>query len=462
MPARRRRAIAARAWRARCSVTGKATDSPVPERFAHTAVHAIPISSAAAIAHEQRVRLHITQDVAREAIRRLRAFLGTRSFGALVWVYGADTFVENHAAVRHYGGPPETDFVLGRRHRPWVRYRLDDELLTGLALGTYRLDVRDGRRWVGHTPRGERQYRTIRRMLEASGYLERRLRLIALSQFDLFADWDDRVAAVVPAADRYRRAFTIFAGLQPGMAVLEAGCGMASQTFEGGLWEAVGPMGTIVGIDPAMGMLRRAEEKATQRHATNVRFVQARAEDLTMFGDGAFDCAVGLSFLHFTDAPKALQELRRVTRPGGVMAIGGPCRLALDMPWFCDWFRPIMDLAKQHRRVNPALQPIPGHIPVRGTMRRHFQEAGLQEVVVEDYSGDWVLADPEIAVAFLIQGLSFFQRELELLPWQARLELIEELKRRGAEVAARTTPADRTIHWPGELVKGTVPTIGAG
>jgi hypothetical protein len=46
---------------------------------------------------------------------------------------------------------------------------------------------------------------------------------------------------------------------------------------------------------------------------------------------------------------------------------------------------------------------------------------------------------------------------VELLPWAARQELLDELKRRGEAICARTSPEERTILNPTEFVRGTVP-----
>jgi hypothetical protein len=54
--------------------------------------------------------------------------------------------------------------------------------------------------------------------------------------------------------------------------------------------------------------------------------------------------------------------------------------------------------------------------------------------------------------------VNFFQAEVELLPWAAREDLLEDLKRRGEEVCARTSPDERTILNPTEFVKGSVPS----
>ena len=432
---------------------------PAPVRIGRTAAHETLVSTAAAVAHERLGRIRVTPDLAAEAIARVRRFVAARGFGALVRIYAVATFVENHAAVRYYEATSplsEDDFVRGALHRPWVGYALDDELLAGIAVGVLALEVRDGRRVVVQTPAGEAYYDEVRQILDAAGYLERRLQLIYLSQFNLFAEWDTQVAQMVPDALAGRRAFTAFADLPAGGKILEAGCGMATQTFEGGLWEAIGPRGSIVGTDPAPGMLERAKAKAKLRHARNVTFTRAPAERLPMFRDGAFDAAVGTSFLHLTDAPAALAELRRVTKPGGALAVWSPCQFSLDQPWCQEWFAPILALARRHGQgERPSL--LPGRLPIPGETAQWFREAGLQDVEAIPRDVPWRLLDPEVSVAFLVHGVSLFQRELETLPWKARQEVVEELKQRGRVVCAKTTPEERTIRCPTEFVRGTVP-----
>jgi len=48
----------------------------------------------------------------------------------------------------------------------------------------------------------------------------------------------------------------------------------------------------------------------------------------------------------------------------------------------------------------------------------------------------WIAIEPELTVAHLLEGVSFFQAEVELLPWAARQELLEQLKRRGEAILA--------------------------
>lgn len=443
--------FAAERWR-EPAITEVLGDIPAASRLGRTACQELLISSAAALAHDRLGRIRVGPEIAEETALRARRFVAQSGIGALVRVYVVIAFLENHGAVRHYGNISEEDFVYGRLHRPWVQYELDDELLVGLLTGTYALEVRDGRRYVLHTPLGDERYQQARRALVDSGYMERRLQLIFLSQFNLFENWDASAAIMFPRAIEQRRAFTAFAALPTGATVLECGCGTGSQTFEGGLWEAVGPDGRIVGIDPAIGMLERARTKARQRGAKHVTVRQARAERMPFFADGAFDATVGVAFLHFTqDVAGAVREMRRVTRPGGIVAVMAPCRFSFDLPWFRDWFAPIFDLAQRHDTTVRQFLHEPGEVG------RRFVEAGLQDVQTVPSVVPWTAVDAETTVHHLLEGVSFFQSEMELLPWAAREEMLKELRRRGERVCQQTTLEVRTVQNPLDFVRGIAP-----
>jgi SAM-dependent methyltransferase len=419
---------------------------PAVRGLGHKAVLEIAMSTAVALGHEQFGRAYVDLGTANQAVDRIEAFIRGQGFGALVWVYLAVALLENHLALAHYGALREDEFASGVHHRPWVQTPLDDELVLGVAWGAYRLRVRNDRRWVELTPAGRDLYAAIRRMLAESGYLAERMRLINLSQFNLAEAGD--ASLIAPGYGDQRAAFTAFAGLRPGMRVLELGCGMGTQTFEGGLWQAVGPDGSLVCLDPAVGMLRRAERRAEEREARNIRFVQGRGEALP-FADASFDAVVGFQFLEFTDARRTLAEMARVVKPGGVLAVGGACQLTLDLPWFRDWFLPIFTVAEEHALAVKSPYYDPGRIPDL------FPEGRCQhmQVVYRDAWGR--LEEAEAAVHLLVHGASFFQEILEVLPWRARQELIEDLKARGRAVCARTSPEERTVTFPVEFVRAT-------
>ncbi len=79
------------------------------------------------------------------------------------------------------------------------------------------------------------------------------------------------------------------------------------------------PAGTIVGVDFSEGMLAEARAKLARRGERRLPLLAADALALP-FRDGAF-AAVTSAFLlrNLGDLPRGLDEMRRVTRPGGLV-----------------------------------------------------------------------------------------------------------------------------------------------
>lgn len=105
--------------------------------------------------------------------------------------------------------------------------------------------------------------------------------------------------------------------LQPGMRVLDLGCGPG--TISVGLADAVSP-GELHGIDLEESQVAMARVAAEAGGHGNATFHAGDATDLP-FEDGEFDvvhCHAVL--MHIPDIAAALAEVRRVLRPGGLFA----------------------------------------------------------------------------------------------------------------------------------------------
>ena len=73
----------------------------------------------------------------------------------------------------------------------------------------------------------------------------------------------------------------------------------------------------LIGLDPAMAMLREARRLATERGITNLDLVASFAEPLPCL-DGSIDLVTcRLAAHHFPDLPGMIYEVARVLRPGG-------------------------------------------------------------------------------------------------------------------------------------------------
>ena len=140
-------------------------------------------------------------------------------------------------------------------------------------------------------------------------------------------------AAVLSAHSRRGAADSaayLLAHLRAGMDLLDVGCGPASITAD--LAERVAP-GRVVGLDAAAGALEAA--RATLRERGLSEQVELTCGDIMAlpFEDTSFDVVHAHQVLqHLADPVGALAEMRRVTRPGGIVAVRDAVYSA--MTWF--------------------------------------------------------------------------------------------------------------------------------
>ncbi len=103
--------------------------------------------------------------------------------------------------------------------------------------------------------------------------------------------------------------------LRPGLRVLDVGCGPGTITAE--IADRVGPDGSVVAIDASADVVALASETQGRPNlAFNVGDAYAIDAD-----DGSFDVVHAHQVLqHLGDPVAALREMRRVCRPGGLVA----------------------------------------------------------------------------------------------------------------------------------------------
>ncbi|GFJ88808.1 class I SAM-dependent methyltransferase [Phytohabitans rumicis] len=124
--------------------------------------------------------------------------------------------------------------------------------------------------------------------------------------------------------------------LGPGLSVLDVGCGPGTITLD--LAERVAP-GRVTAVDTSEDALAAARQAAAERGTDNVDFAVADVHDLR-YADGAFDVVHAHQVLqHVGDPVRALREMRRVCRPGGVVAARDSDYAA--MTWFPE--APVLD-----------------------------------------------------------------------------------------------------------------------
>jgi 2-polyprenyl-3-methyl-5-hydroxy-6-metoxy-1,4-benzoquinol methylase len=105
--------------------------------------------------------------------------------------------------------------------------------------------------------------------------------------------------------------------LKPGMSLLDVGCGPGTITADLAALVAPGP---VTAVDRFGDVLNVASAEVQKRGLSNVTFAATDVHQLD-FGDDAFDIVHAHQVLqHVVDPVRALQEMRRVCSPDGIVA----------------------------------------------------------------------------------------------------------------------------------------------
>jgi SAM-dependent methyltransferase len=159
--------------------------------------------------------------------------------------------------------------------------------------------------------------------------------------------------------------------LKPDMTLLDCGCGPGTITL--GLAEVVAP-GKVIGVDLHAGQIETASRLALERAVPNVRFEPASIYQLP-FPEGSFDAVFSHAlFEHLSEPEAALEEIRRVLRPGGVVGLSSP-------DWAGNLVAPRDPEVERAIEVFKAIQQRNGGNPYVGRdLGRLLHEAGFSRI----------------------------------------------------------------------------------
>ena len=109
-------------------------------------------------------------------------------------------------------------------------------------------------------------------------------------------------------------------GLEPGMHVLDVGCGPGRLTIP--FAKHIGRQGQVAAFDVDERMLQALRDRLRSNHLDNVEIVLGRAGEGELDWENIFDRAVMVTALgEIPEKKKALQEVLRALKPGGILSV---------------------------------------------------------------------------------------------------------------------------------------------
>lgn len=158
--------------------------------------------------------------------------------------------------------------------------------------------------------------------------------------------------------------------IQPGSKILDVGTGTG--VLIPFLQKALEGSGSIVALDLAEEMLKRAKEKHGERQ---IRYVMGDIA-AAPFTENFFDEVICNScFPHFQNKRGAVQEMFRILKPG--------CRAVVCHTMSRE------QLDSMHKALDSVVYA--DRLPDNDTMRSLFQEAGFDDLAISDWSAGYLL-----------------------------------------------------------------------
>ncbi|WP_078910351.1 class I SAM-dependent methyltransferase [Streptomyces sp. NRRL S-87] len=174
--------------------------------------------------------------------------------------------------------------------------------------------------------------------------------------------------------------------LRPGLDVLDVGCGPGTITAD--LAELVAP-GRVVAVDAAQDVVEQARAHVRERGLENVEFAVADVHALD-FPDDSFDAVHAHQVLqHVGDPVRALAEMRRVCRPGGLVAARDADYAAMT------WFPAVPALDAWQRLYDRVARANGGEPDAGRRLLSWARAAGFADADITSTATAWCFATPE-------------------------------------------------------------------
>jgi ubiquinone/menaquinone biosynthesis C-methylase UbiE len=173
-----------------------------------------------------------------------------------------------------------------------------------------------------------------------------------------------------------------------GTKILDVCCGSGASALPAA--EAVGPQGSVLGVDLAENMLELARNKAASRGLRNTEFRRRDILDLRL-GERKFDavvCVFGIFFV--PDMAAAVRALWQAVRPGGRLAVTTWGPRFFEPATTAFWNSVREERPDLHRQFNPW-----DRICDPESLRALLRDSGIERAEIEAVPGEHAIPSPE-------------------------------------------------------------------
>ncbi len=167
------------------------------------------------------------------------------------------------------------------------------------------------------------------------------------------------------------------AGIRPGDHVLDIAAGTGQQSIQAA--RLVGRSGSVLATDISSNILDLAAREAETAGLTNLETRVMDAEQLAL-PDASFDAVISrLGFMYLPDLQTALTGMRRVLKPGGLIAA-----MVFSTPDLNEFFSLPVSIIRRRAHLPPPVPGRPGPFSLGGdgVLEDAFLKAGFSDPVI--------------------------------------------------------------------------------